>query len=77
MAPIRDETVEALKDLVHKLESRVEELEAKLHLRDGGSAETSAAREMRMILMGPPGAGMRVICSEYKHGVTGPRLMVT
>ena len=60
MAPIKDETVDALRDLINKLESRVEQLEAKLHSA-GGEAPSrkskSSAASIRMILMGPPGAG--------------------
>ena len=60
MAPIRDETVDALRDLINKLESRVEQLEAKLH-STGGEAPSrktkSSGGSIRMILMGPPGAG--------------------
>lgn len=61
MAPIRDETVEALKDLIHKLESRVEQLETKLQQKEGGpiARKTKANTEsIRLVLMGPPGAGM-------------------
>ena len=63
MAPIRDETVDALRDLVTKLEARVEQLEAKVRQHDG-SAPTRPAKSresMRMILMGPPGAGIYYI----------------
>ena len=56
MAPIVDETVDALKELVHKLESRVQQLEARLEGRDGAPAQPSNS-SVRMILMGPPGAG--------------------
>jgi len=55
MAPIKDETVQDLKDLVHKLESRVHQLEARL--QDGGEKPKSSTDAMRMILIGPPGAG--------------------
>lgn len=58
MAPITDEVVEQLRDTIHKLESRVHQLEDKL---GGGSGEagktTSTGQSIRMILMGPPGAG--------------------
>ena len=60
MAPIKDETVEALREMVHKLESRVQQLEDKvLHPDGGGSARKSksGADGVRIILMGPPGAG--------------------
>jgi len=55
MAPLQDQAVDDLKNLVHRLESRVAELEAKLTGGDGGSSSSSSS--MRMILMGPPGAG--------------------
>lgn len=61
MAPIKDETVDGLRDLVSKLELRVEQLEAKLEQTTGGPASRkprSASNGIRMILMGPPGAGM-------------------
>ena len=56
MAPIKEETVQDLKELVHKLDARVRQLEARLH--DGGSQPKSLGNAMRMILIGPPGAGM-------------------
>lgn len=61
MAPIKDETVDGLRDLVSKLETRVEQLEAKLEQTTGGSStrkQKTPAIGIRMILMGPPGAGM-------------------
>lgn len=57
MAPIGDDTVQTLQDLVNKLESRVKQLEDKLHHASGGSP-APAAESVRMILIGPPGAGM-------------------
>ena len=60
MAPITDETVQALRDTVHKLESRVHQLEARLG--EGGKAagkRSDGFESMRMILMGPPGAGWK------------------
>jgi len=70
MAPITDETVGALRDLVNKLEARVEQLEAKLHSGgDGPARKTKSNTEsIRMILMGPPGAGMKGV-----HSHRGPR----
>jgi len=56
MPPIGDDTVKSLHDLVNKLESRVKELEDRLgHAQDGTKHE--ATPSVRMILMGPPGAG--------------------
>lgn len=59
MAPIKDETVDSLRDLVHKLQSRVEQLEARLDGSAGSSAQQAKNNRpsVRMILMGPPGAG--------------------
>jgi adenylate kinase len=59
MAPIGNDTVQSLQDLVKKLESRVKELEDKLHHASGGPAPSSAG-SVRMVLMGPPGAGMNL-----------------
>ena len=53
MAPITDAQVDDLKDLVHKLEARVYSLERRLE----GDKKPSIADSMRMILIGPPGAG--------------------
>ena len=55
MPPITDETVSNLKDLVHKLEVRVHQLESRLG--EGGKKSASPLVSMRMILIGPPGAG--------------------
>ncbi|KAI9849407.1 MAG: adenylate kinase [Thelocarpon superellum] len=58
MAPIKDDTVDALKEMVHKLETRVGELEARLQQgAPGPSKPRSTTEELRLILMGPPGAG--------------------
>lgn len=57
MAPLGDELVDKLKGTVDKLEARVAELEARLHGKPAGSS-APAEDGMRMILMGPPGAGM-------------------
>ena len=67
MAPITDDTVEALRDTIQKLESRVHQLEARLG--DGGSGAAQkdiGAQSIRMILMGPPGAGMSSSSQVYK-----------
>lgn len=56
MAPIGDDTVQTLQDLVQKLESRVKQLEDKLNHAQAGTTH-SAGEGVRMILMGPPGAG--------------------
>ena len=56
MAPISDETVQDLKELVRKLDNRVRQLEARLEGRE--PQKSSSVSSMRMILMGPPGAGV-------------------
>lgn len=48
-------SVDELKKLVSRLESRIEQLESKI--TGHGGAEKSEDG-MRMIIMGPPGAGM-------------------
>ncbi|KAK2739156.1 adenylate kinase [Onygenales sp. PD_40] len=56
MAPIKDETVESLKSIVGELESRVAQLEERL-VHGESSKPKSVAESVRMILIGPPGAG--------------------
>ena len=60
MAPLPDQTVEQLRELVSKLEARVDQLESKLQQAGGdvqGRTTGSASGSIRMVLMGPPGAG--------------------
>jgi len=57
MAPITQETVDGLKDIISKLESRVAQLEDRLTHGGNGSKPKSVSEQMRLILMGPPGAG--------------------
>lgn len=56
MAPITDEQVEQLKAVVRRLESKVDQLEAKIQGHRAGEP-ASAVQALRMILIGPPGAG--------------------
>ncbi|KAL5117068.1 adenylate kinase [Pleosporales sp. CAS-2024a] len=55
MAPLTDSVVDELKSTVHKLEQRIAELEGRLS--GHGAASPPAQDSVRMILMGPPGAG--------------------
>lgn len=57
MAPLGEQLVDQLRGTVDKLEARVAELEARLQ---GKAAPSSSTKDesMRIILMGPPGAGM-------------------
>lgn len=55
MAPITEEAVSGLKDIIGKLETRVQDLEERLV--NGSGKPKSIAEQMRIILMGPPGAG--------------------
>ena len=52
-----DQLVEQLKATVDKLENRVNELETRLH-GGGVAVKPGEGQGMRMILIGPPGAGM-------------------
>lgn len=55
-----DETVEQLRDLVSKLEARMDQLESRLQQADSdvkARSTKSPSEALRIILMGPPGAG--------------------
>ncbi|KAL9620109.1 MAG: hypothetical protein Q9160_005315 [Pyrenula sp. 1 TL-2023] len=56
MAPITEDTAQGLHDLVHSLNNRVQALEARIGELEG-TPRKSPAEQMRLILMGPPGAG--------------------
>ncbi|KAJ5476969.1 adenylate kinase [Penicillium diatomitis] len=56
MAPITDDVVSGLKDTIGKLEARVVELEGRL-TGASSSKPMSVSEQIRVILMGPPGAG--------------------
>ena len=59
MAPTGDD----IHELVAKLEARVKELEAKVFKYEGGTpSATKDGQSIRMILMGPPGAGEFTSC---------------
>lgn len=59
MAPTGDD----IHELVAKLEARVKELEAKVFKYEGGTpSATKDGQSIRMILMGPPGAGESIYC---------------
>jgi adenylate kinase len=53
MAPITDDQVNSLKAQVKALEKRIYELEQKA----SGAPAPNVSDQMRMILIGPPGAG--------------------
>ena len=77
MAPTPDELVQALQGTVDKLENRVAELEARLKGQPTGGRSTARGGDgLRMILIGPPGAGalssvMELSCSvKYSYADT-------
>ena len=49
-----DDEVQRLREVVNGLESRIKSLEERAL---GGAPTSSTAEELRMILIGPPGAG--------------------
>ncbi|KAJ6032443.1 hypothetical protein N7540_003175 [Penicillium herquei] len=55
MAPITQEVVSGLQDTIAKLEAKVVDLEQRLV--NGGEKPKTLTEQMRIILMGPPGAG--------------------
>ncbi|KAK4940268.1 adenylate kinase [Elasticomyces elasticus] len=57
MAPITEQHVDSLKDHIHKLEARIWELEQRMTGGGSTSSKESKTDAMRMILIGPPGAG--------------------
>ena len=75
MAP--SDVLDEVRDLVKKLESRLGKVEARLDGRDPD--EQSQLQSMRMILMGPPGAGKFPPCSVFslKLGLKELRLTCT
>lgn len=54
MAPITDSKVDELRTQYHALEERIHRLEQRL---ETGEAKPTVADSMRLILIGPPGAG--------------------
>ncbi|KAL2809534.1 adenylate kinase-domain-containing protein [Aspergillus granulosus] len=55
MAPITDDTIAGLKSTIGQLEARIGDLESRLLGNE--SKPKSVSEQMRLILMGPPGAG--------------------
>lgn len=70
MAPTDSSLVDQLKATVDKLEARIQDLESRLV---GNSSSGSATSDgMRMILIGPPGAGAYRIIPGCRALSTGP-----
>jgi hypothetical protein len=62
-----EQIIQQLKDHIQSLESRVHQLEGKYGKPDNGSKSTVDG--MRMILIGPPGAGTcTVATTQWLHG---------
>lgn len=55
MAPTDSSVVDELKNTIDKLQAKVQDLESRLS--GSSSSGSSSSDGMRMILMGPPGAG--------------------
>lgn len=57
MAPLTQQVADDVKSTIAGLEARIAELEAKLSGHGGSSSSSSDSNGVRMILIGPPGAG--------------------
>lgn len=57
MAPITSDVVDELRNQVKRLEMRVQELEGSIQHGGGPSHGSNPLQSMRMVIMGPPGAG--------------------
>ena len=68
MAPITQELVDGLKDTITKLETRVAELENRLANDSESFKSRTKSQNMRIILMGPPGAGLSYRSEERRVG---------
>jgi adenylate kinase len=55
MAPLTETVVDELKKQIHSLEARIAELEGGSKAKESNAS--TSADGVRMILMGPPGAG--------------------
>ena len=58
MAPIGDEVHKQVMDSIAALQAKVKDLEAHIELLQNPNAPKPTSEEVRMILIGPPGAGM-------------------
>lgn len=65
MAPTVEQIVGDIKSSIEKLEHRMSDLEARVEGKASGAATSHA---MRMILMGPPGAGTSAILNKMPFG---------
>lgn len=75
MAPVSSDVVDDLKAMIAKLESRVQELEGKVERKAtsiGASKGPSTMQQLRMILIGPPGAGRCCGSLNAIFGLTEP-----
>ena len=66
MAPSIDDTVNDLKDVITKLETRLGELENRFFIPE---KPKTLSERLRIILMGPPGAGMCFEVAQSEKGV--------
>lgn len=63
MAPVRDD-MQSIQETIKNLELRVRELEESLKSSEGRQKDLGDKSNIRLILMGPPGAGMKLNFSE-------------
>ena len=76
MAPITQDIVDGLKDQIGRLESKVADLEGRLGYGSGSAKPQSLSEQMRIILMGPPGAGMLHTICGIKKGSGNSRCFI-
>ena len=71
-----DQLVDTLKATVDKLEKRIEDLESRLQ-GNSSSGGHGSSDGMRMILIGPPGAGMSATTSWCQAGANASLRLLT
>lgn len=72
-----DQLMDTLKATVDKLEKRIEDLESRLQGNSSSSGGHGSSDGMRMILIGPPGAGMSATTIRCQQGANASFRLLT